>query len=130
MRLLLDEHLEPAIAEQLRARGHDAIAVAAEPALRGMADAQLFEWATTQDRAIATYDAQGFVPLLTDRATIGEEASGLVLISSRAYPREDRSIGPLIRDLAKVLDENPARNALNGRAIWLGGPKVEEGSAG
>ncbi len=120
MRLLLDEHLAPTLAEQLRARGHDVVAVVQEPALRGSSDAALLDWATVEDRAIATYNVRHFLPLFEACASVGEPVAGLILISARSYPRGDRGLGALLRDLAAVLDANPSRKALNGRAVWLG----------
>lgn len=126
MRLLLDEHLAPALAEQLRVRGHDVTGVAEDPALRGLPDEAVFDRATAQVRAVVSYDVRGYLPLLAHRVSVGEPTAGLIVISKRRYPQHD--IGPLLRDLAKLLGENPARDALSGRAIWLGS-SVEEGSA-
>jgi hypothetical protein len=44
--LLLDETFSAVIAEQLRAKGHDVLAVVADPALTGLADEQII----TRDR--------------------------------------------------------------------------------
>ena len=45
MRLLLDEMLPAAIAQQLRNRGHDVVAVAELLELRGLPDDELFDHA-------------------------------------------------------------------------------------
>ncbi|HTA15940.1 MAG TPA: DUF5615 family PIN-like protein [Solirubrobacteraceae bacterium] len=42
MKLLLDEMLSARIAEQIRSRGHDAVAVDETRELRGLADPDLF----------------------------------------------------------------------------------------
>ncbi len=49
MRLLLDEMHAPAVAEALVASGHDVVAVAAEPELRGCSDRGLLEHACAAD---------------------------------------------------------------------------------
>ena len=41
--LLLDEMFSGSIAEQLRAKGHDVLAVVADPALVGLADEQILD---------------------------------------------------------------------------------------
>ncbi len=48
--LLLDEMFSPDIAEELRRRGHDVIAVAADLRLRAMTDSELFALAVEQGR--------------------------------------------------------------------------------
>ena len=54
MRLLLDEHFSRHIAEQLRTRGHDAVAVGERADLAGLADDELFAAAQQERRAIVT----------------------------------------------------------------------------
>lgn len=119
MRLLLDEHVDPAVAEHLRRLGHDVIAVVDEQDLRGSSDEALLDWATAQDRVIVTYDVRGFMPLLERSTSMGVDCAGLIFVSVRSYPMGDLGHGPLFRDLAKVLQAHPARDALRRRAIWL-----------
>jgi hypothetical protein len=52
VKLLLDEMLSAGIAEQVRGRGHNAVAVDETPELRGLADPDLFAQAQDQERAI------------------------------------------------------------------------------
>jgi len=52
--LLLDEMFSGAIADQLRAKGHDVIAVVADPALVGLSDDQILAHATDTGRALVT----------------------------------------------------------------------------
>lgn len=119
MRLLLDEQMDRALAEQLRKRGYDVIAVTEDPALRGLSDAALLEWATAQDRAIATYDLGDFLPLLEERISAGEPVAGLILISATGYPSGERGYGRLLRALIATLEKHRSRKALAGRAVWL-----------
>ena len=56
-----------AIAEQLRAKGHDVIAVVADPALVGLSDDQILAHATDTRRALVTANIKDFMPL--DAAT-------------------------------------------------------------
>lgn len=120
MRLLLDEHIDPVIAEQLRQRGHDVVAVAADDALRGSTDVTLIELAAKEHRAVVTYDIRGFTRLFEDRITLGLETAGIVLISPRAYPA-DKARGLLVRDLNRLLEMYPLPDGIAGRTVWLGG---------
>ena len=120
MRLLLDEHLDPRLARQLRERGYDVIAVAEEPALRGLSDIALLDWGAAEGRAIATYDVAGFLPIVEERQLAAEPFAGIVALSTRAFPPGDRGHGRLLRALAAMLREHRSPTALAGRAIWLG----------
>jgi predicted nucleic acid-binding protein len=60
---LLDEMLSGAIAEQLRAKGHDVTAVVANPALIGLSDDQILAHATDTRRALVTANIKDFIPL-------------------------------------------------------------------
>ena len=53
-RLLLDEMFSPAVAAELRARGHDGIAVADLPDLRSKCDEEVFAWASAENRWLLT----------------------------------------------------------------------------
>jgi predicted nuclease of predicted toxin-antitoxin system len=120
MRLVLDEHLDKAIAVELRRRGYDVVAVTEDPALEGMKDQELYDWATQGRRVVATYDASGFRPLIDARSIGGEPAAGVILISPKRHPQGPQSYGAVIRDLARILDENPDPDALRGLLRWLG----------
>ncbi len=98
--LLLDEMFPPVIAEELRRRGHDVIAVAADPQLRAMSDPELFAWAAQQRRRLVTENAKDFRRLLAETAPTG---AGLLLTSSRSFPRSRQAPGDLITALAAWL---------------------------
>jgi len=61
--LLLDEMFSPVIAGELRRRGFDVIAVAADPQLRSMTDKELFIWAGEKGRRIVTENVKDLRPL-------------------------------------------------------------------
>ena len=120
MRLVLDEQLDAAFAVELRRRGHDVIAVTEDVGLRGLDDGQLFAWAVAAGRAIVTYDAADFVPLSEEREAAGEPFPGVIFLSSKRYSQRPQSRGALVRDLARLMDAKPERDALEGRSVWLG----------
>jgi predicted nuclease of predicted toxin-antitoxin system len=105
--LLLDEMLSPKIAGELRRRGHDVVAVAADPTLRSKTDAELFEWAIEQGRRIVTENVKDFRPLLRDDAS----GPGVLFLSSRSFPRSRNTVGVLIRALEDwlVSADSPTR---------------------
>ncbi len=60
--LLLDEMFSDAIAEQLRTKGHDVLAVVADPALVALPDQQIVARAATAGRALVTANIKDFAP--------------------------------------------------------------------
>ena len=63
-RLLLDEMFSPAIAAELRDRGHDVIAVADRPDLRAKSDEEIFAWASAGQRWLLTENVKDFRPIM------------------------------------------------------------------
>lgn len=119
MRLLLDEHLPPRIAVQLRLDGHAVVAVVERPNLHRSADETLWAAARTERRMVVTQDVGDFVRLALQDAAIGRPHPGLVLIHHRWFSRGDRHVGRLVASLRALLAANPADHPLAGRIIWL-----------
>jgi predicted nuclease of predicted toxin-antitoxin system len=88
VRLLLDEHLSPVVADGLRRRGIDALAVAASP-LAGGTDPEIWAAALRERRTIVTFDVADFVALLDRSIRAGAPSPPLVLVDSRSLPPED-----------------------------------------
>jgi predicted nuclease of predicted toxin-antitoxin system len=119
LRLLLDEHFSRAIAEQLRARGHDVAAVTERDELRGIGDEALLAFATAERRALVTQDVPDFTVLLQDAAVVGSTHYGVVFTHERAFPRSKAGIGALVSALEELLSVNPSDEALVERSVWL-----------
>ncbi len=99
--LLLDEMFSPVVAQRLRERGHDVVAVVADPTLRALGDAELYEWARSNGRRLVTENVKDFRPLL--RREDGDVGPGILLTSSRTFPRSRRSVGLLVAALESWL---------------------------
>lgn len=115
-RLLLDEMHAPGVAGELR-RGHDVIAVAADPELRAFTDGDLFRLAGSDPsrvssdvagRRVVTENVKDFRPLLRRAREAGMSGPGFLFTSSRRFPRSRARPAPLI----EALD------------AWLSGPDV------
>jgi hypothetical protein len=86
----------PVVAEALRERGHDVIAVAERPDLRALADDELFVWASKESRRVVTENVKDFRRLFM-RAEEGMlQRTTLLYTSSRSFPRSRRNPGPLV----------------------------------
>lgn len=97
--LLLDEMLSSAIAEQLRARDLDAVAVVESPRLIGTPDEELLTHATVQERVLVTANVADFAAIATDWRGAGRVHAGLVYVTSRAFPQDRSFVGAIVSSL-------------------------------
>jgi predicted nuclease of predicted toxin-antitoxin system len=107
VRLLLDEMFSPAIAAELRALGHDVIAVADLSELRSKSDEEVYAWASAEQRLLLTENVKDFRPIRLRALQSGPPGCGLLFTSSRAFPRSRKNPGPLIRALHTWLNAGP-----------------------
>lgn len=119
MKLLLDEHYSKQIAEQLRAKGHDVIAVGERPELLGLLDAELFRLMPDEKRAILTEDWADFGALINEAISAGTTHYGVVFSSRKQLPRHRGTIGLYVRVLDDFLGRHPAEDALLNSYCWL-----------
>jgi Protein of unknown function DUF82. len=120
VKLLLDEQYSPRIAEHLRARGYDATAVVAQPALAGLADWRLIAAAREEGRALLTENVRDFLPIATELARTGTPHSGITLANGRRFPRSRDGTGRLVEALHDLLVAHLQDDALADRVVWLG----------
>jgi hypothetical protein len=123
LKLLLDEHLSPEIARQLRERGHDVIADGERTDLRGRPDRVHFASLPDEQRAIVTRDLGDFRPLLAEALRRGSSTYGLVYVPAR-FPLNREGIGRLVAALDGLLQARPEVDAAIslGGEIWLQDP--------
>lgn len=114
MKLLLDEMYPPAVAEQLRARGHDVVSVH-DPEYRrleGAPDEEVFAAALAEERALVTENVPDFRRLEAAALARGEAHATLVFTSNRQFPRgEPGTTGRLVEALHTLMTE---RSTLRG----------------
>jgi Domain of unknown function (DUF5615) len=101
--LLLDEMFSGIIAEQLRAKGHDALAVVTEAALVGLPDEQILVHAAATGRALVSANIRDFVPLDARHRAAGQTHAGLILVSARTFPQDRAFVGTIINALSALL---------------------------
>jgi hypothetical protein len=103
--LLLDEMFSGLIAEQLRAPGHDALAVVTDPALVTLPDDQILAHATTTGRALVTANIKDFMPLDARYRAANQNHAGLILVSSKTFPQDRAYTAAITKALAALLDQ-------------------------
>lgn len=110
MKLLLDEMYPPAVAEQLRARGHDVVSVhdLEYRGLESAPDEKLFAAALADDRVLVTENVPDFRRLETGAFARGEPHAVLIFTSNRQFPRgQPATIGRLVEALHSFLEQSP-----------------------
>ncbi len=113
---LLDEHINPEVARQLRKKGFDVLSVE-EARMREASDEQVLSFAASEKRVIVTYNIRDFQMLLLDWHRAGRHHSGIVFVSEKTASQ--KTIGPLVRALKKLLDTAPrSRDWLNDKAYF------------
>jgi hypothetical protein len=105
--------LPPAIAEQLRMRGHDVVAVAERADLRSLPDREVFAFAQTEHRVVVTRDDADYLEIDREQRAAGQSHAGLVLVSSRFA---SAAVGPLVKALDML---TPAVGRRPGFVHWL-----------
>ncbi len=104
MKLLLDENISHVVAQQLRDRGHDVVAVTERADLRGRPDAEHFDWCQQEGRAVVTYDRDDFLELDRVGKTAGEDHAGIVILNVGAFPQRTSTIGKLVNALDEFVE--------------------------
>ena len=104
-RLLLDEMLSDEIAAQLRDKGHDVLAVVADPGLVALPDYRVLAHASAEGRVVVTKNSKDFLALDAHHRAAGSPHAGLVLVSTKTFPEDRNVTGSLVRSLDKLLSQ-------------------------
>lgn len=120
MKLLLDEMLSPDIAEQLRRRGYDVVAVQERRELWGTSDEDLLRVvAFRENRVIVTVDLQDFLPIHAQVLSEGAHHHGFLAASPERYGRAKDDIGLWCKVLELYLATLPQNASLEDSYEWL-----------
>jgi hypothetical protein len=119
VRLCLDEHYSPRIAEQLRRQGFDVYAVAERPELRTLCDRELWSHVQSERRALLTENLADFMPFVHEAAATGDDHWGLIMSSPRSLPHGKNTIGAFVQRLRALLETNPREADFRNGLHWL-----------
>lgn len=107
LELALDEMFSPRIAEALRERGRNVVAVAERVDLRAMSDDDLYVWAVAERCWLMTENVKDFRPIMLRALQAGGGTTGLLFTSSRTFSRSRHNPGPLIEAIDAWLAKGP-----------------------
>jgi len=119
LKLLLDEQQSRRVAEILRREGHDVVALNERPRQKPLSDAEVLEAAIAERRAVVSENAGDFAGLHRRWLERGRAHYGIVLTSSRRFPRRRQSPSPVLAALRALLRANPSEDAFRGQLVWL-----------
>ena len=85
MKWLIDEMLPPTVADELRDRGHDAVAVL-EMEMQGAPDADVFELAVKEQRVVVTENFADFAALVEQHQTDNKPSTPVVFVRKSSLP--------------------------------------------
>lgn len=117
-RLLLDEMLSPAIAEQLCAKGYDVQAVAANAEYAGLPDEEILIAATEAGRSLVKANIKDFVPLDARYRAANRSHAGLILLSSKTFPEDRTFVAAVITALSAL--PSASEEPLKDQVIFAG----------
>jgi hypothetical protein len=119
VKLLLDEMLSPAIARELRSRGHDVEPVAGNPDREALPDAEVLALARVEHRAVVTNNLRDFRPLHNEAITPGGAGHFGMIFIPGSYRRTRADTGRIIAALEAILAQYPGETDLANGEAWL-----------
>ena len=119
MKLLLDEMLGPAIAQELRSRGHDVEPVAGNPDREALPDPEVLALARAEHRAVVTNNLRDFRPLHNEAITPGGAGHFGMIFIPGSYRRTRADTGRIIAALEAILARYPGETDLADGEAWL-----------
>jgi hypothetical protein len=107
LRLLLDEHISPRVAEGIRLRDKKVIVHGVgeweNGSFLGQEDSACLREAAVQKLTLVTYDCRTIPSLLKDWAESGREHGGVIFVDEKTISQSD--IGGLVQSLCKLVKE-------------------------
>ena len=118
MKLALDHHYSPQVANRLRVRNHDVIAVI-EAGWEAEDDDELLAHCTADGRTLLTNDVADFAVIARRWQTEGRSHAGLIFTSDASLPRTRNTIGRYVAAIAALMKANAGDESFVDRIHWL-----------
>jgi hypothetical protein len=119
LRLLLDEMLSPAIARELRSRGHDVQAIQEHPEWCSFDDRRVVDPARDERRAIVTDNLVDMRPLHYEAIAPGGPGDRGIIFIPGGRPRTRAHTGRIVTALEQKLEAHPGDDDLANGEDWL-----------
>jgi hypothetical protein len=119
LRLLLDEMLSPAIARELRSRGHDVEAIQEHREWCSYGDPQVLELASEEHRALVTDNLVDMRPLHYEAIAPGGLGDYGIIFIPGGRPCTRGNTGKIVTALEQKLTTHPGEDDLADGENWL-----------
>ena len=114
MRLLLDAHVSGRnIGDRLTELGHDVRPLDREPNLEGLADDEVLELASADERVLVTFDVADFPAILREWGIAGRTHAGVILV----HGIDHREFGLVVRGIERWRADYPEQQQWRDRAV-------------
>jgi hypothetical protein len=111
--------LTPAIARELRARGHDVEAVAGHPDREALSDPEVMAIARAEHRAVVTNNLRDYRPLHHEAIVPGGPGHFGMIFMPGGYRRTRADTGRIVAALGAKLALYPGERDLANGEAWL-----------
>lgn len=118
MKIALDHHYSPAIAEQLRRRAHDVVAVV-ERGWEREDDEPLLAICLTERRTLVTNNVSDFAAIARRWAAEGRSHAGLIFTSDASLPHTRATIGKYVELLDALISAQQQPDPFVDRVHWF-----------
>ncbi len=119
MKVLLDQMLTPALARELRGRGHDAEAAAGHADRGALSGPEVLALARAGHRAVVTSNLRDFRPLHHEAITPGGPGHYGMIFIPGSYRRTRNDTGKITTALQALLARYPGGAGLADGEAWL-----------
>ena len=110
MKILLDEHISPAVVPEVKrlAPGAEIVSILEWKSgqFRNCPDEAILREARREGYVLLTFDVNTIPPVLSEFAVAGETHAGVVFVSSKSFAQND--IGALARSIARMIERHGA----------------------
>lgn len=119
MKLLLDEMFSPLVAAELRARGHDVVAIKERDEWQSISDPEVVALGRAERRAVVTANIRDFRPLHAELVAAGGDGHAGMVFVPTSFRFTRAATGQIVAALEARLVEYPGDEDLANGETWI-----------
>jgi len=119
LKLLLDEMCSPLVSVELRARGHDAIAIKERDEWQALSDPAVIALGRAEQRAVVTANLRDFRPLHAELVAPGGDGHAGMVFVPTSFQLTRAATGKIVEALEVPLTQYPGDADLANGETWI-----------